>query len=251
MRGPTNNSQRPRTLPGADALTSYAALRRAYRAWAGVEKVMSNYDSATNGGSAAGEAKKIIGQAGETLKAEAQSFASVAGERMWAQADKAAQAATKTIGSLAQAVRRVGEELASNDQTPGSRWASKAASGLDDLSGALSNRRPEELLDSVRGFARRNPALFVGGAVLMGVALGRFLRAAEGDERGQDGPSRATGLIGAGPGPAPEHGAATFTPNPDPRTGAFGADEAPSGVMHVDDGSSDPNAEPDAARPGI
>ena len=212
---------------------------------------MSNYDSATNGGSAAGEAKKIMGQAGETLKAEAQSFASVAGERLWAQADKAAQTATKTIGDLAQAVRRAGEELASNDQTPGSRWAVKAASGLDGLSGALSNRRPEELIDSVRGFGRRNPALFVGGAVLMGVALGRFLRAAEGDARGQGGTSKASGLIGSERDSTPEHGATSFTPDTDRLARAFGVDEAPSGVLHVDDGSSDPNAEPDAVRPGI
>jgi len=31
----------------------------------------------------------------------------------------------------------------------------------------------------VRGFARSHPAAFIGGAVLVGVALGRFIRASE------------------------------------------------------------------------
>jgi len=33
----------------------------------------------------------------------------------------------------------------------------------------------------VRGFARSHPAAFIGGAVLVGVALGRFIRASEAD----------------------------------------------------------------------
>lgn len=205
---------------------------------------MSNYDSTKSDEGGVGEAKKVIGEAGQNLKAEVQSFASVAGERMWAQADKAAQVATKTIGDLAQAVRRAGEDLASSDQRPGSKLADKAASGLQGLSGALANKRPEELLDTVRGFGRRNPALFIGGTVLMGVALGRFLRAAESGGQADGELRRAADRAGV------EHDATSFTPAEDRFARPFGVDEAPAGVLHVDDGSSDPNADPATARLG-
>ena len=212
---------------------------------------MSNYQTATGGESGLGEARKVLREAGEGLKSEAQSFASVAGERMWTEADKAAQVATKTIGDLAHAVRRAGEALASSDQHPGSRWAGKAAIGLEDLSGALSSRRPEELIDTVRSFGRRNPALFVGGAVVLGIALGRFLRSADGGRQGDS--SRRAELDHDRDHETPLEATGTTFPHvagADRYARSFGVDEAPSAVLSVDDGHSDPNAEPHSARPG-
>ena len=212
---------------------------------------MSNYETA-NGESSIGGAKKILGEAGETLKTEAQSFAGVAGERMWAQADKAAQVATKTLGDLAQAVRRAGEELASSDQSPGSRWAGKAANSLEDLSGALANRRPEDMLETVRGFGRRNPALFVGGAVVLGIALGRFLRSADTARPGASDFRDFEMDLEADDGQPGSSGTMSYARTPDaaPAPMAFGADSAPTSVLGVNDGASDPYAEPDPARPG-
>ena len=214
---------------------------------------MSNYDSTTGGESGVGGAKKILGEAGQTLKSEVQSFASVAGERMWAQADKAAQVATKTIGDLAQAVRRAGEELGSSDQNSGSRLAGKAASGLEDLSGALANKRPEELIETVRGFGRRNPALFVGGAVVLGIALGRFLRSADAGRPGaSDFRDFEMDLEADDSQPAPASGAMSFARSldTDPATRPFAADPTPTSVLSVDDGGTDPNADPYVTRPG-
>jgi hypothetical protein len=125
------------------------------------------------------QAKQLIGQAGQTLKQEAQSFASAAQDRVRAEAQKGTRTATKTLGDFANAVRVAGDRLAETDQSPASRLVRQAADGLESLSRNLADKEPEDLLDAVRDFGRRNPVAFIGGAVLVGLALGRFLRASE------------------------------------------------------------------------
>jgi len=125
------------------------------------------------------QAKEAIGQAGQTLKAEAQTFASAAQERVRAEAQRGTQAGAKTLGDFANAIRRAGDELATADQSPASRLVQQAADGLESLSRNLADKDPGDLLNAVRDFGRRNPAAFIGGAVLVGLALGRFVRASD------------------------------------------------------------------------
>lgn len=133
----------------------------------------------TRGAGKKGQAKAAIGQAGHALKQEAQTFASAAQERARTEAQKRTQTATKTLGDFANAVRRAGDELAQADQSPAARLIGQAADGLEKLTRNLEDKQPEELLDAVRDFGRRHPAAFIGGAVLAGIALGRFVRASE------------------------------------------------------------------------
>ena len=65
------------------------------------------------------------------------------------------------------AIRRAGDELAASDQSPASRLVRQAADGLENFSRSLSDKQPEDLLNSVRDFGRRNPMAFIGGAVLV------------------------------------------------------------------------------------
>lgn len=125
------------------------------------------------------KAKEIVGQAGHALKAEAQSFASAAQDRVRAEAQKGTQAGAKTLGDFANAVRRAGDELSQTDQSPASRLVRQAADGLESLSRNLADKDPGDLLNAVRDFGRKNPAAFIGGAVLVGLALGRFARASD------------------------------------------------------------------------
>jgi hypothetical protein len=146
---------------------------------------MTNTDTtATTEKTRAEQAKQLMGQAGQTLKSEAQSFASVAQDRVRAEARKGAKTATKTLGDFADAVRLAGDRLAESDQSPVSRLVRQAADSLEDLSRNLAGKDPEDLLRAVRDFGRRNPAAFVGGAVLLGFALGRVLRATDAPPQG-------------------------------------------------------------------
>lgn len=132
------------------------------------------------------QAKELVGQAGHALKAEAQSFASAAQERVRSEAQKGAQAGARTLGDFANAVRRAGDELAGADQSPASRLVQQAADGLESLSRSLADKEPGDLLNAVRDFGRKNPAAFIGGAVLVGLAVGRFARASEPHAAGAD-----------------------------------------------------------------
>jgi len=130
-------------------------------------------------GSRKEQAKELIGQAGHALKQEAQSFASAAQDRVRAEAQRGTNVAGKTLGDFANAVRRAGDDLAENDQSPASQLVRRAADGLESLSRNLADKEPGDLLNAVRDFGRRNPAAFIGGAVLLGLAIGRFARASE------------------------------------------------------------------------
>lgn len=55
-----------------------------------------------------------------------------------------------------------------------------AAARLDSASDALRGRDLGRLVQDVNSFARRQPALFIGGALLAGIALGRFATAGTG-----------------------------------------------------------------------
>lgn len=145
---------------------------------------MSDIDSGgtldTSGaGGRKAQAKELVGQASETLKAEAKTFASVAQDRVRAETQKGTEKATKTLGDFANAIRKAGDELGSADQSPASRLVRQAADGLETFSRSLEGKDPGDLLNDVRDFGRRHPMAFVGGAVLAGLALGRFVRATE------------------------------------------------------------------------
>lgn len=74
-----------------------------------------------------------------------------------------------------------------------------AASRLDDASDALRGRDLGRLVQDVNAFARRQPALFIGGALLAGIALGRFAAAGMGTSpRHGEGRSADTGAVQEG-----------------------------------------------------
>ncbi len=145
---------------------------------------MSEFDNTgdlagTEGSGRKAQAKAAIGQASQALKQEAQTFATAAQEKARTEAQRRTETATKTLGDFANAIRRAGDELAQNDQSPAARFIGQAADGLENFSRNLAGKQPEELLDTVRDFGRRHPIAFIGGAVLAGLALGRFVRASD------------------------------------------------------------------------
>lgn len=133
---------------------------------------------ATNGGSA----KEAASKAAQTVKQEAATFAAEAKDKAAEQIEQHKETATRTLGDFADAIRRAGEELSTKDQSMASRLVQQAADGLEGFSRSVSDKRPEELLDAVRDFGRRNPTAFVAGSVLVGLALGRFLRSSGSSE---------------------------------------------------------------------
>lgn len=93
---------------------------------------------------------------------------------------------SESLGQFATAIKKASEELRDSDQTLAAQLVREAADGLGSLSRSIGGATPSDLVSSVRSFGRSNPLAFVGGAVLAGLALGRFARA-EAPRRGPSG----------------------------------------------------------------
>jgi hypothetical protein len=88
--------------------------------------------------------------------------------------------AASELSSVVNAVRRFGESLNKEGQGPIARAAAqygdKAADGLDRVARYLREQDPKQLFHDVQNFGRRQPALLIGGAFLLGFAGARIIK---------------------------------------------------------------------------
>ena len=110
------------------------------------------------------KAKSDIAQAAETAKVEARRIAS---QQKEAGADR--------LGDVAGAVHGAARSLEAGMPQMAS-YVHDAAARLEDAAKTLRTRNVEDLMDDINRFARSQPALFFGGAMLAGFALTRFLK---------------------------------------------------------------------------
>lgn len=115
--------------------------------------------------------------------------------------------AAESLGSVASALRQAGEQLGSHDQQMIGRVANQAADRLEHFSTGLQDKSVEDLMGDAERFARREPEMFLGGAVVLGLLAARFLKSSQNRRRqGQ----MASGVY-------PYGGATTYsTHNPSP-----------------------------------
>ena len=99
-----------------------------------------------------------------------------AGSTIARQKDSAATDLTQVV----QAVRQFGQSLAQGEGGPIARYAAeygdKAANSLERLSTYIREQDPKQLLNDVENFGRRQPALLIGGAFLLGFAGARLIK---------------------------------------------------------------------------
>ena len=84
--------------------------------------------------------------------------------------------ATNGLGSVAAAIRQTGQPLRDNDQSMLADYAATAADQIDRFSSRLRERDLESLMRDVKGFAQRQPAVFIGAAFAVGVIAARFFK---------------------------------------------------------------------------
>lgn len=123
-------------------------------------------DLAQKTGDVVDQAKEQTGQAMEQARTSA-----------FTMMDQQKSRAADGLGSVAQALRQTGDSLRSGDQGSLSQYADRAADTVDQFSQQLRSKSVEELLDDAEDFARREPEVFLGGAVLLGLLASRFFKA--------------------------------------------------------------------------
>lgn len=79
-------------------------------------------------------------------------------------------------GGLAKALRRAGDELEQQDRDNVGRYVDWAAERLDGLASSMRHKSIDGLVADAQDLARRQPALFLGGAILLGFGLARALK---------------------------------------------------------------------------
>lgn len=108
-----------------------------------------------------------------------------------------ADALSGQIGTISRALRSAAEEIRRSQQ--GERFGSitdSLAGGLDSAAGYLRDHRPGDLVRSVENFARREPVLFLGGCLAVGVLAARFFKASKGSKNIDDRPRDSMGNLG-------------------------------------------------------
>ena len=88
------------------------------------------------------------------------------------------QAAASGLGEFANVLRRAARDGSGAD-SPVARIAESAADNLQRFSDSLRERDLDGLLRDAESFARRQPAVFIGAAALVGFLAVRFLKASD------------------------------------------------------------------------
>lgn len=91
------------------------------------------------------------------------------------------------LQGVATALRDTSNKLQEQDEAVFADYASSAADQVERFSGYLREQSVGDLVNDVQHFARRQPELFLAGALAAGFMLGRFFKSSE---RSQTNPSQ-------------------------------------------------------------
>jgi hypothetical protein len=118
-------------------------------------------------------------EAGRDLKERvadtAKELGSEAGEKLRATAEEQKAAGADRITGIAEAIRRAADAI-EGELPQASPYIRRAAAELETVSETVRRRDVRELVRNVQDFARKNPTVFIGGSILAGIVLVRFLK---------------------------------------------------------------------------
>jgi len=87
--------------------------------------------------------------------------------------------AVSTLGNFTDALMQTGEQLRQSGQGVFGGYADNLADRVDHIATYLRQNDIDDLTAQVEDFARKQPALFIGGSFVLGVALARFLKSSQ------------------------------------------------------------------------
>lgn len=132
--------------------------------------------SGPQGGSSAreqirGVKDQVVDQAKNTFQQARDRASSSLGESKGQFADQ--------FGTIAQALRRTTEHLRSEDQQRIAGLTDTVARQVEQVADYLRNKDARAMRQDVENLARRQPALMIGGALLLGLIGARFFKSSE------------------------------------------------------------------------
>lgn len=148
---------------------------------------MTEHETAKSADQKAEIASAVKGVAADIRDAAAHKFDQTVAE-VRTRADDAKTDVATEVRDVARALRHAAEELRGGSAQE--RTLGQIADGLADASDAIRDKDLGEIVDMVRRVGRDHPALFLGGAALVGFAASRYLKASA-DRLPVDDPARS------------------------------------------------------------
>jgi hypothetical protein len=97
--------------------------------------------------------------------------------------DQQKRQAAERLGGLAGALHEAGTKLEEKDQEGFGRYAHRAADQVDRASRYLREKNLRSFVRDTEVWARRHPDLFLGGSLVAGMLLARFLKSSAAHQR--------------------------------------------------------------------
>ena len=135
----------------------------------------------------------------EQAKEKAHEGAEQAKRSVREQVDQRSTEAGERVGSTAQDIRSVSEELRKQGKDQPAKLAEQAADRAESLGDYLKRTDGDTILRDLEDFGRQRPWAVIAGGVALGFAASRFLKASS--TRRYEGSSNGTTTPGLTPGP--------------------------------------------------
>jgi len=114
---------------------------------------------------------QVVGQAKNTLQQ--------ARERAGSSLGESKQQLAGQVGAIADALRRTTEHLRAEDQQRIAGLTDTVARQVDQVANYLRNKDARAMREDLENLARRQPALMLGGALVLGLIGARFFKSSE------------------------------------------------------------------------
>jgi len=151
---------------------------------AGAETLSAATDAAK------GATEQVQAQAGQ-LKDQARDYAT---SQLTSQKERAAG----SLGTVADVLRQTSQQVREQDQGSVAQYIDKIADQAEQFSHTVREQDLSQLLDSTEQWARRQPALFLSGAVAVGFLATRFLKSSRPQQDSGMSSSAYTSQTGSG-----------------------------------------------------
>jgi hypothetical protein len=165
----------------------------------GEERYMTdvNFGSSPDTGSATDQVKDQVRDKAQVAQDKARGAAGQARGRLSDQVDQRSTQAGERVAGTASDVRSIAEELRSQGKDAPANLAEQVAGQADRVGDYLKDASGDRILRDAEDFARRQPMLVAAGALALGFAASRFLKASssrryESSYGGDDGSYRRT-----------------------------------------------------------
>jgi hypothetical protein len=122
------------------------------------------------------QAQQKVSETATAAKEQAKRTVTQVGEQAKTTVDSRMSDVAQELGSVADVVRQTSQEVGGDNGQTVARYGERIAEQIEGMSSYLDEHGIEDVLNDVQDFARRQPAIFLGGAFMLGIVIGRFLR---------------------------------------------------------------------------